>query len=176
MARDARTRAEESQTNVVGSITKSGKSARSSPTSSLKSLYREVAKRVHPDLAVDQNDRALRQRLMAEANRAYEIGDEARLRAILEEYESSPDAVFGDGAGAELVRVIRQIAQVRRRLVEIDEETKGVAESELSELKSRVDEGSRQGRDILNEMASAVNSRISERRDALGNISESGSK
>ena len=139
---------------------------RSSPPS-LKSLYREVAKRIHPDLAVDQNDRALRQRLMAEANRAYEIGDEARLRAILEEYESSPDAVFGDGAGAELVRVIRQIAQVRRRLTEIDAETKGVAESELSELKSRVDEGSRQGRDILGEMASAVNSRINECRSSF---------
>ena len=172
-ARDARKRAEESQTNVAGSITKS---ARSSPSSSLKSLYREVAKRIHPDLAVDQNDRALRQRLMAEANRAYEIGDEARLRAILEEYESSPDTVFGDGAGVELVRVIRQIAQVRRRLTEIDAETKGVAESELSELKSRVDEGSRQGRDILSEMASAINSRISECRVELRNISESRGK
>jgi hypothetical protein len=47
---------------------------------------------------------------MAEANRAYEEGDEERLRVILQEWEGSPESVKGDGPGAELVRVIRKIA------------------------------------------------------------------
>lgn len=173
-ARDARARAEGSRTSVAGIMVREG--ARSSAPSSLKSLYREVAKRIHPDLALDETDRALRQRLMGEANRAYENSDEARLRAILEEYESSPETVFGDGTGAELVRVIRKIAQVKRRIAEIETETKGLRESELSELKTRVDEGTRQGRDLLNEMSAAVNSRIDERRAALRKVSESGGK
>ena len=42
--------------------------------------------------------------------------DEAKLRTILEEYESSPESVFGQGAGVELVRVIGKIAQVKRKL------------------------------------------------------------
>jgi hypothetical protein len=173
-ARDARTRAEESQANVAGIMVRD--SARYSASSSLKSLYREVAKRIHPDLAVDQSDRALRQRLMAEANQAYENGDEATLRAILEEYESSPDTVFGEGTGAELVRVIRKIAQVKRRLAEMDGEARVITDSDLSELKRRVDEGTGQGRDVLKEMASAVSSRIDERRAALQNMTESRSK
>jgi hypothetical protein len=42
---------------------------------------------------------------MAEANAAYEKGDETRLHAILQEWESSSEAVKGDGVVAELVRI-----------------------------------------------------------------------
>src|SRR5208283_936332 len=144
-----RARAEESRTGTAELEAK--ETIRFSPSSSLKSLYREVARRIHPDLAVDDADRAKRQKLMAEANRAYENGDEAKLRAILEEYESSPEAVFGEGTGVDLVRVIRKIAQVKRRLVEIQAETDQIRTSDLFELRKKVDEGTKQGRDVLNE-------------------------
>jgi hypothetical protein len=109
---------------------------------------------------------------MAEANLAYEEGNEHRLRAILEEYESSPEAVMGDGAGAELVRVIRKIVQVKRRLTEIEEQVRKLMKSDLSALKGRVEEGKQQGRDILNEMARAVSIRIDETRAVLKKESE----
>jgi hypothetical protein len=169
-ARDARSRAGESRASTAGLELQD--TIRFSPSSSLKSLYREVARRIHPDLAVDEVDRAKRQRLMAEANWAYEMSDEARLRAILEEYESSPESFFGEGTAAELVRVIRKIAQVKRRLAEIDDEFKQVMASDLFELKRKVDKGTNQGRDILSEMAAAVNARIEERRGALRTVSE----
>jgi DnaJ-class molecular chaperone len=54
------------------------------PSDDLKRLYREIAKRIHPDLATDDAERAKRNQLMAEVNRAYADGDEARLRAILD--------------------------------------------------------------------------------------------
>jgi len=113
---------------------------------------------------------------MAEANLAYENGDEARLRAILEEYESSPESVFGDGTGVELVRVIRKIAQVKRRLAEIQSETNQIRLSDLFQLKNKVDEGAKQGRDVLNEMASAIKSQIAERQAELRNARERGKK
>jgi hypothetical protein len=72
----------------------------------LKDLYRAAAKQLHPDLSRDDRDRATRERLMTEANLAYAKGNEARLRAILEEYESSPDTVVGSDVGADLVRTI----------------------------------------------------------------------
>ena len=131
-----------------------------------------MARRIHPDLAVDDADRAKRQRLMADANRAYENGDEPRLRAILEEYESSPDSVFGHGTGVELVRVIRKIAQVKRRLAEIQSETDQIRASDLFELNKKVAEGAMQGRDVLNEMASAIQSQIAERQAELRNTRE----
>lgn len=94
--------------------------AKPKPTESLKKLFREVAKRIHPDLAANDAERARRQQLMAEVNLAYENGDEAKLRSILADWESSPESVEGEGVGPELIRVIRKIAQIQRRLVEIE--------------------------------------------------------
>ena len=113
---------------------------------------------------------------MAEANRAFEEGDEAGLRRILDEYESSPEAVKGEGAAADLIRVIRKIAQVKRRLAEIDTEMQQIMASELFELKKKVDEGARQGRDILNEMASAIQSQIASRQTELRKARERANK
>jgi hypothetical protein len=173
-AREARSRAEESRTGAAESAAR--EVTRFSPSTSLKSLYREVARRIHPDLAVDDADRAKRQKLMAEANLAYENGDEARLRAILEEYESSPESVFGQGTGVDLVRVIRKIAQVKRRLAEIQSETNQIRLSDLFQLKNKVDEGAKQGRDVLNEMASAIQSQIATRQSELNKVRENGKK
>src|SRR5450432_1843573 len=57
--------------------------------------------------AFESSPEAKRQMLMAEANEAYQRGDEAKLTKILTEYEWSPEQVQGEGAGAELIRVIR---------------------------------------------------------------------
>ena len=173
-AREARSRAEESRTGTAESAVR--EVTRFSPSSSLRNLYREVARRIHPDLATDDADRAKRQKLMAEANHAYENGDEAKLRAILEEYESSPESVLGQGTGVDLVRIIRKIAQVKRRLVQIQTEIEQVRASDLFNLKMKVDEGSKQGRDVLNEMASAVLSQIAVCQGELKKAREHGEK
>jgi hypothetical protein len=57
----------------------------------LRRLYREVAKRVHPDLAAGEADRRRRELLMTDANRAFRLGDLDRLLALIEESEFRPD-------------------------------------------------------------------------------------
>jgi hypothetical protein len=168
----ARSQANESRSAAdIPQKTKAGTSATvQSPT--VKSLYREVARKIHPDLATDSADRLRREQLMREANTAYEQGDEARLRAILEEYESSPESIKGEGTAAELVRVIRKIAQVKRRLVEIDEEVRQLEKSERFQMKSRVEEAAAEGRDLLQEMAEDLDSQIAGSRERLKNLSE----
>jgi len=86
-ATQARTQAEESHSAIHG---EAAKAKDFTPSAELKSMYREVARRVHPDLATDDADRRNRERFMKEANRAYEQGDVDEMRKILEEYESSP--------------------------------------------------------------------------------------
>lgn len=127
----------------------------------LKSLYREVAKRIHPDLATDDADRKQRDRLMTEANHAYQNCDAEALRRILQEYESSPDSVRGTGVAADLVRVLRQLKQVRNRLAQIEEEINGLEGSDIAILRAKAKDARSEGRDLLAEMAANVEGRIS---------------
>ena len=168
-AEHARFRAEESTREARGFLEKE-RLTKFSPSESLKSLYRRVAKSIHPDLATDEAERARRHRLMAEANRAYEDGDEARLEEVLRGWENSPDRVKGEGVAAELIRVIRKIAQVGERLQEIETEIASLRRLELYQLKLKVEEAGREGRELLNEMASQLDEEISLEREKLRNL------
>lgn len=156
-AKQARAQANESRATVEADASEPIKAL---PSQELKSLYRQVAKMVHPDLSFDAEDRKLRQRLMAEANRAYEMGDVDRLKRILEEYGSCPEAVRGEGVGADLVRVIRKITQAKRRLAEIEDELKQLLGTELAKLKTKAEECEKLGRDLLAEMAEQIDRQI----------------
>jgi len=169
----ARTQAQESARAVeVGQ--EAAKREPFAPSDNLKKLYREVAKRIHPDLATDESERKRRNELMAEANRAYEEGDEARLEAILRDWESSPESVKGEGPGAELVRVIRKIAQVEDRLKAIDAAIARLEESDLYTLSNQVNQAKVNGRDLLTEMAARVNQQVAEARGRLKSIAGHG--
>jgi hypothetical protein len=156
-AAQARTQADESDSAVHGEAAEAQEFI---PSAELKALYREVAKRVHPDLATDEADRQRRDQFMAEANAAYQRGDAEALRRILEEYESSPESVRGAGIGADLVRVLRQLKQVRDRIAAIILEAANLAETETAKLKAKADIAATEGRDLLAEMAASVQGRV----------------
>jgi putative transposase len=54
----------------------------------LRELYIKVVKQIHPDLASSEGDRTIRERLTKDANIAFEQGNDATLRRMLEECES----------------------------------------------------------------------------------------
>src|ERR1700733_13860500 len=126
------------------------------PSPDLKRLYREVARRIHPDLAKGAADLERRTRFMAEANRAYEAGDAEVLQRILDEFQDAADAVEGEGIGAELIHIIRQISQARERVAAIDRELGDLPQSEIALLKKQAEERAQEGRDLLAELATAV--------------------
>jgi hypothetical protein len=166
-AREARARANETKSAAGEKSPHEPRKFEATPE--MKRLYRDVAKRIHPDLTSDRNDRAKRQQLMAEANQAYEQGDEARLTTILNEYECSPESVKGEGPGAELVRVIRRLSQARGRLAEIEAELQQLVRSDLYQLSERVSEAEKFGRDVLKEMTEKVETQIAQARERLEN-------
>ena len=90
----------------------------------LKSMYRDLAKRAHPDLAVDETDRAARSTLMAEINDAYARSDLPVLRAILAQVSGSslPQAGAGDAKWlrAEIDRLAQVIASIRAEIAELN--------------------------------------------------------
>lgn len=60
------------------------------PSPELKQLWVRVLKRVHPDLAVDEQDRIRCEQLTKLANEAYQAGDLEALRAVLTPTTDSP--------------------------------------------------------------------------------------
>lgn len=166
---DARTKATESAGAAGGAVEQRTR-VDVTRSDDFRSLYREAIKRVHPDLAATDAERAKRNQVMADVNRAYAEGDEARLRAILNEWDTSPDAVTGDGIGSELVRTLRKIHQVEVRLAAIENEIATLNGSDLSRLKARADAAHINGRDVLAEMAEQLAAQIVQlrrRRDEL---------
>jgi hypothetical protein len=108
--------------------------------------------------------------MMPEANEAYQQGDEARLRRLLEEYESRPESVVGVGTAADLVRVIRKIDQVRRRLRAIEAEINEVTGSELHSLRAKVDAAAPEGTDLLALMSTNLVKEIAKAREELRSL------
>ncbi|THA76579.1 J domain-containing protein [Streptomyces sp. A0642] len=60
------------------------------PTDEARKLYRELARKAHPDLAQDEKERARRDEFITRVNAAYGRGDEALLRELAQEWAAGP--------------------------------------------------------------------------------------
>ncbi|GGU30705.1 J domain-containing protein [Streptomyces violascens] len=60
------------------------------PSEEVRRLYRELARKAHPDLAQDEAERERRDEFIARVNAAYGRGDEALLRELAEEWAAGP--------------------------------------------------------------------------------------
>ena len=171
---EGRTRAERAraQADESARATQNAKtgSQKFEPSASLKKVFRDAAKRFHPDLATEGADRARRTKLMSEINAAYGAGDEARLQQILHDWEEGAESIVGEGIGTELVRIIRKISQVEERLRVIEAQSARLKTSDLSELRKKVAAAEAEGRDLLAEMTVHVNSKISAARQRFAEL------
>lgn len=121
-------------------------------TDAVRKLFRDVAKAIHPDLAEDEATRSRRHALMIEANRAYSLGDEERLRSILQSWDQRPEAVQGDDPDAMRARLVRRIAEIEEHLAMALVELGSLKDSPMWKLKVMVDETSGRGKDLVRDM------------------------
>jgi hypothetical protein len=138
-----------------------------SPPRNLKSLYRAVAKAIHPDLAPDEDQRIRRQELMSIANQAYAVGDRKVLEDIFFDWENGPEPVSELDIALELVRVIREIARMQQNIHAMGRQIEELKATDIYNFKIRVDESLADDVDLLAEMASALDLDISKARNRL---------
>lgn len=137
------------------------------PTDDLKRLFRDLAKLVHPDLTTDDRERERRHAVMAAVNEAFAAGNVGELQRLLDEWETSPDSVQGEGIGPDLLRIIRKLYQANQRMSHIAEELDGLRRSELYDLKGRCAAARSLGRDLLIELADQLDAEIAELKQRL---------
>jgi hypothetical protein len=144
------------------------------PTESLKKLYRQIAKHIHPDLATHDQERTLYQKLMAKANKAYQAGDEIGLQNILRQWRKSHGPEKSDDIQDKLTRTTLQINQVKERLIAIETEIAEIRRSSLYQLKLKVEMADTNGSDLLTEMASFLDEQIIVAKANLARIKRKG--
>lgn len=60
------------------------------PSEEARRLYRELARKAHPDLAQEEEERERREEFLTRVNAAYSRGDETLLRELAEEWAAGP--------------------------------------------------------------------------------------
>lgn len=118
----------------------------------LKKLYRQLARRFHPDLGANASDSEYRTRMMMAINAAYAAGDLARLQALAQEPDlGGLPAPAGDGEQM-VAFLLNELARLQRRLAEIQQEAAAVRKKKSHKLMQQAQKAEASGRDWLAEM------------------------
>jgi len=140
------------------------------PSPEAKKAYRDLARVIHPDLALDVAEKLKRHGLMARLNEAYSAGNQTLLDNLTADFRNSPDLINGDSAGDNLVRALRQISQINNRIKELSEERLKAQLSELFILHEKARAEMTQGRNMLEQMAERTKTHIKKSERRLVNL------
>jgi hypothetical protein len=132
------------------------------PPPSLKTLFRDVAKRIHPDFARDDAEQKHFTLLMARANQAYSRGDTETLQRLLDDHREINASIAGEGAAAELLRITRQIQHAERDIATLDAERHTLFAGDIAQLHLDAEAAAREHRDLLTELATSLREQIAD--------------
>jgi len=158
-AQEARQRAQETHEAAFGA---DQEPVEFDPSPSLKTLFREVAKRIHPDFASDEAEQKHFTLLMARANHAYSCGDAETLQRLLDDHLEINAAVTHEGDAPALLRLVRQIQHAERDIAVLDRENQTLLASEIGQLYTGAEAASHEDRDLLAELAAGLRDRIAD--------------
>ncbi|MFE0087270.1 J domain-containing protein [Streptomyces sp. NPDC058991] len=135
------------------------------PTDEARRLYRELARKAHPDLAQEDKERARRDEFIARVNAAYGRGDEALLRELTREWEAGPapeEAPLGEAE--ELYARLEWLARRKELLTVV---AQGLEESAIGAmLRMAPDDPDR----LLEEIAEQLLAQVAEREAELAGL------
>ncbi len=118
----------------------------------LKSTYRTLARRYHPDLARNDVEQLRFSALMAHINELYAVGDLERLAQVAQSAGPEPTMPgFADEAAA--IQTLRtRLATLEQALKSLEEERQGILASETHALFLRQRELAQQGQNLVVEL------------------------
>ena len=132
----------------------------------LKKLYRQLARRFHPDLALNEADRLYRTEKMSGINDAYAARSLTELQVFVVEMETAgavtePAKVHPGQTEADMAQALeKEIRRCRRRIQEIDLEMQNLHNRASVEMALERKMVQRSGRDLLAEIAADLERKI----------------
>ena len=137
--------------------------------SELKAPYRELAKRFHPDLTTDPQEKKWREKMMAEVNAAYERHDLNALLKLQQQPDRPPQKVpqsreeILTEMTAEVLRLDQIIARLNRQVDEL-------SSSPLAQLQLDVSMARQSGQAPLRQIAKDLELEIAQARAELASL------
>ena len=131
----------------------------------VKRLYRQLARRFHPDLASDPQGRLLRTEKMAAINDAYAARSLAELMALAEGVDMAglPSASQGQTEGQMIEALEEELRRIERRIKAIRFEISNVTNRSSVQLSMEAKIARQQGRDLLAEMKADLELKIAKK-------------
>lgn len=139
-------------------------------TADLKALYRTLARRFHPDLALDAADRERCTQLMMAINAAYAAGDLARLQQLAQEPDAADRIEHAQTDEQLAAALAREIERIQARLAEIKQELARLNRHRSAKMMREAARADAAGRDYFAGLAARMQKEIAARqaqRDSL---------
>jgi predicted nucleic acid-binding Zn-ribbon protein len=136
----------------------------------LKTVYRRLAKRFHPDLVRDPGEKQWREEQMAKVNNAYAENDMVALLAIEEGAEWTPVTPVRSRE-EEIVELRSEIKRLDGIIAELERSLRELINSDTVKLMLDATIARKSGRDLLREMENALLARVTELQSELASIS-----
>lgn len=135
------------------------------PSEEARKLYRELARKAHPDLAQEEKERARREEFITRVNAAYARGDEEQLRELAEEWAAGPKAPEqGPTPAEELYARLEWLAQRKELLSVVARDLEQSAIGSM--LKLAQDDPDK----LLDDVAQQLHAQIAEREQELARL------
>lgn len=132
----------------------------------VRDLFRRLAKRFHPDLAQEGEDKKQFDKIMSEINQAYMARDLKALEALAQ--ANSPSMRGGSRLpAAELARLKLELRQLDAMIFEIEQTIRKLDLSPAMQMRGDSNDGRPHRRDILREMEADYRARINDLREQL---------
>lgn len=125
----------------------------------LRTLFRDLAKRFHPDLVSDPQEKAWRQGIMSQVNEAYTHRNLKRLAELAQTPDLERKTPLETRA-QEVARLKREIAYLDNLIGELQQTCRELDHSPAMQLRMEVNLARQAGHDLLSDMAANLDERI----------------
>ncbi|MER6802789.1 MULTISPECIES: hypothetical protein [Streptomyces] len=134
------------------------------PSEEARKLYRDLARKAHPDLAQEEKERQRREEFITRVNAAYARGNEAELRELAEEWAAGPELKRAPSAADELYARLEWLARRKELLTLVAKELEESAIGAM--LRLAPDDPDR----LLEEIAEQLRAQMTEREAELAEL------
>ncbi len=135
------------------------------PSGEARRAFRELVRKAHPDLALDEADRQRREAFIVRVNAAYGDGNEALLRELAEEWAAGPlPAQRRPSRGEELYERLEWLAARKELLAAVAAELESSAIGAMIKMAPDDPDG------LLAEIADGLVAQIAEREARLASL------